>query len=1032
MKTALLVAFASILAVSLLSADDALPRPKKEEIRGLRPVVSVPDELKEEGQALLESLGRAPAAVAVDTFCIVWYDFETFDLQGWYFVDVTGGQPDTFFHIDDFAGLDGGDYGRLVPIEGTKSAWCGARPDTDDFFMCTWWSAPGYGNRWDQSLISDPFSFKSPLSLSYHGVFDSEPDWDNTIVEYCFGETWVPLDSISGVVDKIGQHTILAPMARTKLRFHFVSDGAWSDKDGMYDSDGGCIIDSITVSDFNGLIYFEDFESAETGDLDTDFWHCRRKEGYGTYAGLAANLQDKDPCGSNVTSQIVFFLGSPWMSDDYPGMPVTPFCQGAGGLEAPCQQENVYSPVIDITRYSSGCNEVQDADIPASTLPELGGTIFRFTIYRDLPLANLVFYSWAIRPVADGCPGGWMDRSFLYFGGEREYIQISNDISDLVSGEYPVQLYLSEFDFCDAWYGSYGDCAEHTPSPYFDNVRLYRYSTKGPQWFVRGLDLFQDTFPQDDLVMESYCRADMANDISFNSDFFRIDPGDSAVVQVAAPNTDGLDTLASGEARVYFHCNVQFLGPDGKPDLTGSQLEGTYGDWLNTDGGGWDIFLCEQARYSYGYLSPDRYCIDLNDSLFTRGYMVEYYFKAYDADGFPTTYPYNAGESDGDRFEFTCLPSLQEVPGILYIDDYHGRGTFDGLVQTYIDPAFEAVTPDGAPLPDRFDTNQPTSGCSNGIGAYVSATSASSNFSYAYSTVIHDSGDMTEMTISDGTEHSDKSNDAKLLNDWMDVSQHNVNLLVMGDHAAQDLATSHTAIADELLRVKCGVLVTDASYFEMTGGQAGGGTVIPLVTGVAGGPFDGLAYYADGGCPMIDDFDVLEVRPSGQYALQYPDYSAAAYYAGILTDQLNDESEQLRTLVVGHSFMHIRDASLGTLARNTFLRMVCNFFEDPTNGDITDTEIPKVTSLSDNFPNPFNPVTRLKFGLKEKGHVRIRIYDVSGRLVRILIDEIRDAGSYETVWDGTNDGGRATASGIYFCRMEAPDYERTLKMVLLR
>ena len=77
-------------------------------------------------------------------------------------------------------------------------------------------------------------------------------------------------------------------------------------------------------------------------------------------------------------------------------------------------------------------------------------------------------------------------------------------------------------------------------------------------------------------------------------------------------------------------------------------------------------------------------------------------------------------------------------------------------------------------------------------------------------------------------------------------------------------------------------------------------------------------------------------------------------------------------------------------------------------------------------------MTRVSFSLKEKGHVSLRIYDVSGRIVRNLVDEIRDAGSYETVWDGTNDGGRPTASGIYFCRMEADGYERTLKMVLLR
>ena len=77
-------------------------------------------------------------------------------------------------------------------------------------------------------------------------------------------------------------------------------------------------------------------------------------------------------------------------------------------------------------------------------------------------------------------------------------------------------------------------------------------------------------------------------------------------------------------------------------------------------------------------------------------------------------------------------------------------------------------------------------------------------------------------------------------------------------------------------------------------------------------------------------------------------------------------------------------------------------------------------------------VKDVKFALKEKGPVSIRVYDVSGRLVRVLVDEIREAGSYEAVWDGANDAGRRTASGVYFCRMEAGDYERTVKMIQLR
>jgi hypothetical protein len=139
---------------------------------------------------------------------------------------------------------------------------------------------------------------------------------------------------------------------------------------------------------------------------------------------------------------------------------------------------------------------------------------------------------------------------------------------------------------------------------------------------------------------------------------------------------------------------------------------------------------------------------------------------------------------------------------------------------------------------------------------------------------------------------------------------------------------------------------------------------------------------------------------------------------------------------VGHSFQYIRNATNGFPARNIFLERVWNLFEMPIDVDMgqpmADADLPRATSLSQNFPNPFNPATRVKFGLKEKGHVSLRIYDVSGRLVRVLIDEILDAGSYEVVWDGTNGEDRSAASGIYFCRMETTDYERTLKMVMLR
>ncbi len=89
-------------------------------------------------------------ASAVDSYCLVWDDFEQLNWQGWTTLDNTA-QVDVFFHVDDFAGLGGGAYGLLVPLEGTKSIWCGTREGTDArasasfTYLCSWSDAPGYG-----------------------------------------------------------------------------------------------------------------------------------------------------------------------------------------------------------------------------------------------------------------------------------------------------------------------------------------------------------------------------------------------------------------------------------------------------------------------------------------------------------------------------------------------------------------------------------------------------------------------------------------------------------------------------------------------------------------------------------------------------------------------------------------------------------------------------------------------------------------------------------------------------------------------
>ncbi len=76
-------------------------------------------------------------------------------------------------------------------------------------------------------------------------------------------------------------------------------------------------------------------------------------------------------------------------------------------------------------------------------------------------------------------------------------------------------------------------------------------------------------------------------------------------------------------------------------------------------------------------------------------------------------------------------------------------------------------------------------------------------------------------------------------------------------------------------------------------------------------------------------------------------------------------------------------------------------------------------ALGQNHPNPFNPVTRIDFAVDQESPVYLAIYDVSGKLVRTLINRRMRSGSHEAEWDGRDNGGRAVASGIYFYRLMA-------------
>jgi len=94
--------------------------------------------------------------------------------------------------------------------------------------------------------------------------------------------------------------------------------------------------------------------------------------------------------------------------------------------------------------------------------------------------------------------------------------------------------------------------------------------------------------------------------------------------------------------------------------------------------------------------------------------------------------------------------------------------------------------------------------------------------------------------------------------------------------------------------------------------------------------------------------------------------------------------------------------------------------------------LPKTYRLSQNFPNPFNATTQISFALPQAGEVTLKVYNVAGQLVRTFNQNFDQAGYKTITWDGTNSKGETVASGVYFYRLDAKDFSKTLKMTLLK
>jgi hypothetical protein len=769
-----------------------------------------------------------------------------------------------------------------------------------------------------------------------------------------------------------------------------------------------------------GAVVLGEWDFEANGGFELEGWTPVDLSGRGIFADVydASGVLQSDPCLSNASGVAAFFDdpastnygcgGAPWQG-------AVPFGDVSGLYLA----NEIWSPVIECGGTGSSVR-------------------LEFATYRDLALRNLVFYTWSVRSFVGGVPTDWRSENWYYYGGEKppSWAAHAHEIGGLIEpGATHIQIALGVYDLCGIWCSTVGGATCHSHAPLFDDVRVTQISTQGPQWNVRQLDLFQDNFARDG-TLTGVVRADAALDIAPKGSP-TILPGDSVCVWVS-DRESGLatDWFTGSGAAVYAYVAVW---PQSQPGKTGDDLEapetrGTlerfpFVDNFNHDGVEWFCFRMDTALVdSTMEPAPNRFCFDLNDDVFTPGDTICFVFAARNGAGVTTYWNEFIGTTTdlGKVFscpmEFTCLPAGGWVRGgdILYVDAFDGHGA-----EPYFETDFKTLGL--GELVDRYDQRAPSSLVNNSLASRVKAVM---QLAGCYRTIIWNSGNLPNGTLSDGSQSPLKADDYALLFTFLDTQGGDAGLYLSGDNLGEEWFASSGAGAGNLR----------AAYmdFDLTSGDHvdAGDAVSPSLEGAAvpfvhlGGPDELIAW---GGCPGINAFDILLPQGSAAAGVVNP-ANNNAYALTQETPILG--GGMVRVVLSGFSYHVIADETPGfPTARIEHLRDILVWFghtiDEPTS---IDGSAALTYYLDDNYPNPFNPSTTIQYGLEQRSRVLIQIFNVAGQLVRTLVDAEQSphSGGLSTTWYGNDERGHPVASGVYFYRLSAGNFVKTKRMVLLK
>lgn len=175
----------------------------------------------------------------------------------------------------------------------------------------------------------------------------------------------------------------------------------------------------------------------------------------------------------------------------------------------------------------------------------------------------------------------------------------------------------------------------------------------------------------------------------------------------------------------------------------------------------------------------------------------------------------------------------------------------------------------------------------------------------------------------------------------------------------------------------------------------------------------------------VDWPDVFGLSNGGTGAFEYSGLDTADGFAGVFYEGFFPNSvEEGKVIVLGFPFETIYPEE----TRNELANEILIFFDQGT--DIKQQKLtlnPKNYILSQNYPNPFNPSTTINYSIPKQSYVSLKIYDELGRIVTELVSDVQSPGIYEVKFDAAH-----LASGAYFYRIQAGDFSKTKKMIVIK